>query len=277
VVAASTVVAWVAVPAAPPTLVADAQGRSAPLVERSFAGAADGPHLRPAVEVASSRDQEERAAEPSSRSGSRPSTSGSADATAAGHRERRRSPEGGRHREALSLPEIARAVGGSTKDVARTWPVIEEALEQEGLDDVPSQIAVLATVATEVGPSLRPIKEYGGRSYFTQMYEGRSDLGNTRPGDGARFHGRGYIQLTGRANYRAYGSRLGVPLEDRPDLALRPKVGARVLAEYFEERGIDDDARRGQWRETRLKVNGGYNGWSHYRKVVTSLKQAARD
>jgi predicted chitinase len=175
------------------------------------------------------------------------------------------------------MREIARAVGGSTKDVARTWPVIEEALEQEGLDDVPSQIAVLATVATEVGPSLRPIKEYGGRSYFTQMYEGRSDLGNTRPGDGARFHGRGYIQLTGRANYRAYGSRLGVPLEDRPDLALRPKVGARVLAEYFEERGIDDDARRGQWRETRLKVNGGYNGWSHYRKVVTSLKQAARD
>lgn len=267
-------VTWVAVPSAPPTLVDATHGRPAPLVESSHAGAAIGPQARPALEVPSSRDHEERAAEPSSRSGFRPSALGSAKDPPEHQQE---SSDRGHGGKSLSLPEIARAVGGSTKDVARTWPVIEEALEQEGLDDVPSQIAVLATVATEVGPSLRPIKEYGGRSYFTQMYEGRSDLGNTRPGDGARFHGRGYIQLTGRANYREYGSRLGVPLEDRPDLALRPKVGARVLAEYFEERGIDDDARRGQWRETRLKVNGGYNGWSHYRKVVTSLKQAARD
>ena len=176
----------------------------------------------------------------------------------------------------LSPREIARAIGSSPADVAETWPVIEEALEAEGMDDVPNRIAVLATMVTEVGPGLRPINEYGGDSYFTQMYEGRSDLGNTRPGDGARFHGRGYIQLTGRANYRSYGKRLGMPLEDRPDMALEPEVGARVLAEYFKDRGIDDDARRGEWDDVRRKVNGGYNGWSTYRKVVSSLEKASR-
>jgi predicted chitinase len=144
------------------------------------------------------------------------------------------------------------------------------------MDDVPSKIAVLATVVTEVGPSLRPIDEHGGSTYFTRMYEWRSDLGNTRPGDGARFHGRGYIQLTGRSNYRSYGARLDVPLESRPGLALRPRIGAKVLATYFKDRGVDDDARRGNWRGTRLKVNGGLNGWSTYRGVVASLQRATR-
>ncbi len=180
-------------------------------------------------------------------------------------------------REWLSPKEIARAIGGSPKDIAETWPVIESALEKEGMDDVPSRIAVIATMVTEVGPSLRPINEYGGSSYFTRMYEGRSDLGNTRPGDGARFHGRGYIQLTGRANYRSYGAKLDVPLESKPGMALRPKVGAQVLAEYFKERGIDDDARQGDWVDTRVKVNGGLNGWSTYRGVVTSLWKATRE
>ena len=176
----------------------------------------------------------------------------------------------------LSPPAIARAIGAPKSDIDSRWPRIEKALQTEGITDTPSQIAAAATVVTEVGKDLRPISEYGGRPYFTRMYEGRSDLGNTRPGDGARYHGRGYIQLTGRANYRAYGRKLGLPLEDRPGLAMRPDVGARILAEYFKEREITHDARRGRWRSVRFKVNGGYNGWPKFRRVVTSLRHASR-
>lgn len=172
--------------------------------------------------------------------------------------------------------EIAEAVGAPTSDVAEHWPVVDEALREEGMNDDRTRIAAVATIVTEVGTGFRPIREHGGPGYYTQMYEGRSDLGNTRPGDGARYHGRGYIQLTGRANYRSYGDRLGVALERRPGLALRPAVGARVLARYFKERGIDDHARRGQWRDVRLEVNGGLNGWTAYERTVSSLLRASR-
>jgi hypothetical protein len=175
----------------------------------------------------------------------------------------------------LAPQQIAHAVGAPTTDVARHWPTIDHALQAEGMTDRASRIAAVATVVTEVGPTFRPIREYGPRPYFRNMYEGRSDLGNTRPGDGARYYGRGYIQLTGRANYRFYGKRLGVDLVNRPGMALRPDVGARVLAEYFKQHGVADSARRGQWRDVRRKVNGGLNGWSRYRRVVWSLQRAS--
>ncbi len=190
--------------------------------------------------------------------------------------ESRPARSGSRPSLGLRPHEIARAVGAPERDVAKHWPVIDEALREKGMTDVRSRIAAVATIVTEVGTGFRPVKEYGGPGYFTQMYEGRSDLGNVRRGDGARYHGRGYIQLTGRANYRHYGERLDVPLEERPGIALRPAVGARVLAEYFAQRGVDSAARRGQWRDVRLKVNGGLNGWTRYRSIVSSLLRTAR-
>lgn len=174
----------------------------------------------------------------------------------------------------LSPSEIAQAIGAPTAAVARAWPPLEKALQEQGIDDNPTRIAALATVVTEVGSGLQPINEYGGPAYFTAMYEGRSDLGNTQPGDGALYHGRGYIQLTGRANYRSYGQALNLPLEQDPGLALRPDVGARVLAEYFKQRGVDASARAGDWYGVRVKVNGGLNGWSTFVRNVIALHHA---
>lgn len=53
--------------------------------------------------------------------------------------------------------------------------------------------------------------EYGGKEYFTNMYEGRKDLGNIEEGDGEKFRGAGYLQVTGRANYQALANRLNDP------------------------------------------------------------------
>lgn len=215
-------------------------------------------------------------AEPrTSRGGSRGALHGGhgRDADKAKHKEKRRHDAPPRPR--LTPAEIARAIGASESDVARQWPLIQKALAKEGMTDLRTQIAALATIVTEVGSGLHPINEQGGPSYFTQMYEWRSDLGNSHAGDGARYHGRGYIQLTGRANYRAYGAKLGLPLEQRPDLALRPYVAARILAAYFRDRHIDNAAQQSRWGDVRLRVNGGYNGWSRYSQVVTALLRAS--
>ncbi len=172
----------------------------------------------------------------------------------------------------LTDQAIAAAAGAATTDVAANWPLVEGALEARGMRDVPVKIAAIATIAVETARTFRPIDEFGDEEYFTRMYEGRADLGNTRKGDGARFHGRGYIQLTGRSNYRTYGEKLGFPLEKRPELAKTPEVAAAVLADYFKGRGVDASAGQRDWESVRRKVNGGLNGWDPFRIVVGKLE-----
>lgn len=66
-------------------------------------------------------------------------------------------------------------------------------------------------------------------------YENRAALGNTEPGDGAKYIGRGFIGLTGKANYKSFGQQLGIEQEllRNPDIANQPDVAARILASYL--------------------------------------------
>lgn len=92
----------------------------------------------------------------------------------------------------------------------------------------------------------------------TVMYENRPDIGNTEPGDGWRFHGRGYLQYTGRDNYERYGERFGVDLANNPDLAAEPQTAANLAVAYWQDRvpqNVRDDA-----RAAGRIINGGDNG-----------------
>jgi hypothetical protein len=83
---------------------------------------------------------------------------------------------------------------------------------------------VLATAHHETG-RFRYMEEIASGA----AYEGRKDLGNTKAGDGKRFKGRGFVQLTGRANYQRTGDRLGVDLIETPDLACDPEIAAKII------------------------------------------------
>ena len=93
-----------------------------------------------------------------------------------------------------------------------------------------------------------------------RAYEGRADLGNTQPGDGERYKGRGPIQITGRANYRYYGALIGIDLEKYPELASNPCIGMRLALEYWKAKGLNAYADMDDILTITKKINGGTNG-----------------
>jgi putative chitinase len=107
-----------------------------------------------------------------------------------------------------------------------------------------------------------------------KAYEGRKDLGNTQPGDGVRYKGRGVIQLTGRANYRALGDYLGINLEAQPDLAAMPYVAYQVAAHYWLDRNINADADRDDLEAVTRAINGGTNGIKSRAALLAKAKAA---
>ena len=129
---------------------------------------------------------------------------------------------------------------------------------------------MLATAFHETARTMQPIKESGGQAYFNRRYDitgERPSLakanGNIYPGDGAKFCGRGYVQLTWRINYERMGKIIGVDLVADPDKAMRPDIAADVmiigmqqgrftgrhLSEFFNERLTD-------WIGARRIING---------------------
>ena len=116
--------------------------------------------------------------------------------------------------------------------------IIAEA-QKQGITN-PQQIAyILATAGHE--SNYQPIREYASG----EAYEGVAALGNNQPGDGVKYKGGGYVQLTGRANYLKYQELTGMPLVDNPDLILNPDLAAFILVHgikngTFTGRSIDD-------------------------------------
>lgn len=116
--------------------------------------------------------------------------------------------------------------------------------------------------------NFRAMEEYASGA----AYEGRKDLGNTQPGDGKRYKGRGPIQLTGRANYREYGRALGIDFERHPELVATPSVGLIVALRYWERKGLNALADGDDIVTITLRINGGKNGLDDRRAKLAKMK-----
>lgn len=135
---------------------------------------------------------------------------------------------------------------------------LNRAMDERGIDTPARQAAFLAQIAHESG-SLRYVKEIASG----EAYEGRSDLGNTEPGDGPRYKGRGLIQITGRANYRdcsvaLFGDERA--LIDHPEFLELPENACRSAAWFWSSHGLNERADRGEMERITRIINGGING-----------------
>lgn len=144
------------------------------------------------------------------------------------------------------------------------------AMREFGIDTPRRQAAFLAQLCHESG-SLKYVKELADGS----AYEGRKDLGNTQPGDGPRFRGRGLIQVTGRSNYRACGLALGLDLLASPELLERPENAARSAGWFWQWRQLNQYADDDRFGSLTRAINGGYMGlddriqhWLRIRRVL---------
>jgi predicted chitinase len=103
-------------------------------------------------------------------------------------------------------------------------------------------------------------------------------LGNTQVGDGARYKGRGFIQITGRDNYRMAGEALGLPLEAKPELAANPEIAAKIAVWYWNTRVKPDVSNFNDTAAVTKKINPGLRGLadrlSHFKdyKSILNIK-----
>lgn len=131
--------------------------------------------------------------------------------------------------------------------------------------------AFLAQIGHESGRLLY-VREIWGPTPAQARYEGRADLGNTHQGDGWFYRGRGLIQITGRANYRACGLALGLSLISIPALLEQPENAALSAAWFWATHGCNELADAGNFTAITRRINGGLNGQA---ERVALLAQAS--
>lgn len=166
------------------------------------------------------------------------------------------------------------------ENIERNLPIVLEALNAAGLGDWPYIITALGTIKAETarfesipeGRS-RYNTDEGGRPFG--RYDFRTDIGNNAEGDGAKYKGRGFIQLTGKDNYRKYGERLGIDLVHDPERALEPEIAARLLAEFLKDKKdrIATAWANEDWATARRLVNGGSHGLDVFSGLVAEARR----
>jgi putative chitinase len=163
-------------------------------------------------------------------------------------------------------------------NIKANLPFVLTALTEQSLVDKPLVLMALATIRAET-ECFEPICE--GQSKFNtspgghpfDLYDFRHDLGNGGRGDGDRFKGRGFVQLTGRSNYETHGRAIGLGdrLVNNPDLAGEGQTAGKLLASFLKakERPIKEALLDNDYRLARRLVNGASHGLDRFANAFT--------
>lgn len=163
----------------------------------------------------------------------------------------------------VNVEKLVNAVDPGYRDAARQhWPHIVAEANKQGVTNKAQLAYILATTVHESGAG-KHMEEFASGS----AYEGRRDLGNTQSGDGTRYKGRGYVQITGRTNYADWSKRLGIDLVSDPNKAKDPAVAAKILVGgmkggTFTGKKLDD------------YINGSKTDFNGARRIVNGTDKA---
>jgi putative chitinase len=187
---------------------------------------------------------------------------------------------------AVTVPLVSRMFPGTpVQNIALHLPTVLQALVDAALVDKPIVVMSLATIRAETAGFV-PISESPNRFNTSpggvpfDLYDHRVDLGNTGPPDGERYRGRGFIQLTGRANYERHGRLIEVAdLVDMPDRANDPIIAARLLASFVNasRERIASALLAGDLAKARRLVNGGSHGIEAFTDAYQTGQQVFPD
>jgi len=149
---------------------------------------------------------------------------------------------------------------GVSEDRAEAFagPITDTMVEYD-INTRERKAAFVAQILHESG-LLRYTSEIWGPTPAQSRYEGRADLGNTQPGDGSKYRGRGLLQTTGRTNYDHTGQALGIDLLSNPEWLARPSLAARSAGWFWKTHGCNEIADSGDFTRLTKRINGGANG-----------------
>ena len=177
----------------------------------------------------------------------------------------------------VSVESVAKMFPGvPINNIKENLPFVLQALADAGLGDKDMILMALATIRAETG-NFTPLSEFkskfntspGGHPF--DLYDNRKDLGNQGAPDGDSFKGRGFIQLTGRANFQQHGAAIGLgdQLITNPALANQPDIAAKLLASFLKnkEQAIRKALSSGDMKHARRLVNGGSHGLDEFTKT----------
>jgi putative chitinase len=164
---------------------------------------------------------------------------------------------------------------GDSAMLTRLAPSLSVTLARYGIT-TPRRFAHFIAQAAHETAGFQTLVEYGDDPYFNKRYGPQTSvgkrLGNTQPGDGARFRGRGIFQCTGRFNYSKYGKAIGIDLVGQPARAADPVNSIQIACEYWKAKGLNALADADDIEGITRKINGGLNGLADRKAYLAKAK-----
>ncbi len=155
----------------------------------------------------------------------------------------------------MTLEQLQTIMPHARRRAGLFLPWLNDAMIEFDINTLARRASFLSQVGHESGQLLYVRELASGAAY-----EGRQDLGNTQPGDGVRFKGRGLLQITGRLNYTACMMALDIDCVERPELLELPESACRSAGWFWKAHGLNALADTGDQGRVTKRINGGTNG-----------------